>query len=271
MSKSTGNVVNPFFALSRFGVDPLRFYLAHDGGISQDADYGNEYIVERYRKGLQGGLGNLASRVLRGKRWSVGRAVKRWHAGELGSPPDVSTSTTTEDVESAAEPAQPDTQQAVDPKTWPQADRDMYALLATTPTKVTTRYNALDTSSACKKTLALIYATNAYLQNAAPWTHPLLSNTAIASEPFSAAVSDLSQVDRTIFLCAEALRLTGIMLSPVMPEKMGMLLDMLGVKAERRTWEWCEVERDDAWGEVGEGVRLGKGMQGVLFPAIEDP
>jgi len=271
MSKSTGNVVNPFFALSRFGVDPLRFYLAHDGGISQDADYGNEYIVERYRKGLQGGLGNLASRVLRGKRWSVGRAVKRWHAGELGLPPNDSTSTSTSDFESAAESEHPGTDQPIDPKTWPQADRDMYALLVTTPSKVTTRYNALDTSSACKKTLSLIYATNAYLQNAAPWTHPSLSNTSIASEPFSAEASDLSQVDRTIFLCAEALRLTGIMLSPVMPEKMGMLLDMLGVKAERRTWEWCEVGRDEAWGEVGEGVRLGKGMQGVLFPAIEDP
>ncbi|KFY20247.1 hypothetical protein V491_03870, partial [Pseudogymnoascus sp. VKM F-3775] len=47
MAKSTGNVVNPFFAMDRFGVDAMRFYLAHDGGIADDADYSNANIVER--------------------------------------------------------------------------------------------------------------------------------------------------------------------------------------------------------------------------------
>jgi len=75
MSKSTGNVVNPFFALDRFGVDAMRYYLIHDGGIRDDADYENSHIIERYKKGLKGGLGNLASRVLRGKNWSVQEAV----------------------------------------------------------------------------------------------------------------------------------------------------------------------------------------------------
>lgn len=83
MAKSTGNVVNPFFALDRFGVETIRYYLAHDGNISNDSDYGNEYIIERYKKGLQGGLGNLTSRILRGKKWSVPRAVQRAAQGEL--------------------------------------------------------------------------------------------------------------------------------------------------------------------------------------------
>ena len=77
MSKSTGNVVNPFFALDRFGVDTMRYYLAHDGGIQDDADYGNEYIIERYNKGLKNSLGNLASRIVRGKAWDVRRAVMK--------------------------------------------------------------------------------------------------------------------------------------------------------------------------------------------------
>ena len=76
MSKSTGNVVNPFFALDRFGVDTMRYYLAFDGGIKDDAAYDNSYIIERYMKGLQGGLGNLLSRVIRGKGWSVREAVE---------------------------------------------------------------------------------------------------------------------------------------------------------------------------------------------------
>lgn len=76
MAKSTGNVVNPFFALDRFGVDLMRYYLAHDGGIEHDSDYGNQLIVERYKKGLMGGLGNLFYRITKSDMWSVPDAIK---------------------------------------------------------------------------------------------------------------------------------------------------------------------------------------------------
>lgn len=74
MSKSTGNVVNPFYALERFGSDTMRYYLVHSGGIQDDRDYDNQYIIERYKL-LQGNLGNLVTRVVRGKGWNVRRAV----------------------------------------------------------------------------------------------------------------------------------------------------------------------------------------------------
>ncbi len=74
MSKSTGNVVNPFYALERFGSDTMRHYLVHCGGIQDDSDYDNKYIIQRYRH-LQGNLGNLVTRVVRGKGWNVRRAV----------------------------------------------------------------------------------------------------------------------------------------------------------------------------------------------------
>jgi methionyl-tRNA synthetase len=83
MAKSTGNVVNPFFAMDRFGVDTMRYYLAHDGGISDDSDYGNHLIVERYKKGLSGGLGNLVSRVTRPKIWSVRDSVIAGSTGNI--------------------------------------------------------------------------------------------------------------------------------------------------------------------------------------------
>ena len=79
MSKSKGIVVNPFFAINRFGVDCMRYYLALDGGIKDDSMYDNSFIIDRYKKGLQGGLGNLFSRVIRGKGWDVRRAVKICH------------------------------------------------------------------------------------------------------------------------------------------------------------------------------------------------
>lgn len=86
MSKSTGNVVNPMYAMARFGVDPLRFYLAHDGGLSDDADYENAFVTERYKKTLQWGLGNLTSRLVRSKKWDVRRSVEWGVQGELPNP-----------------------------------------------------------------------------------------------------------------------------------------------------------------------------------------
>ena len=76
MSKSTGNVVNPFFAIERFGNEVMRYFFSHSGGLAQDADYDNSYIIERYKTDLQGGLGNLTSRVTRGKGWSIAEAVQ---------------------------------------------------------------------------------------------------------------------------------------------------------------------------------------------------
>ncbi|KAI5302339.1 methionyl-tRNA synthetase, partial [Ascosphaera atra] len=89
MSKSLGNVVNPLFALERFDVDTLRYFFAADAALAQDSDYENRHIVERYKKGLQWGIGNMASRLLRSKKWSVGDSVKFAREGRLPEPEEV--------------------------------------------------------------------------------------------------------------------------------------------------------------------------------------
>lgn len=82
MSKSTGVAVNPFFALERFGVDTMRYFLALRGGIKDDANYDNYFIISIYKTNLQGVLGNLVSRVVRGKGWSIRAAVISRLTGE---------------------------------------------------------------------------------------------------------------------------------------------------------------------------------------------
>ena len=77
MSKSLGNVVNPFFALDRFGVDGMRYFLALNGGIKDDAMYDNSLIIRQYKNDLQNGLGNLLGRIVRGKGWNVRQAVQQ--------------------------------------------------------------------------------------------------------------------------------------------------------------------------------------------------
>jgi methionyl-tRNA synthetase len=103
MAKSTGNVVNPFFAIDRFGVDVMRYYLAHDGGIQDDSDYGNHHIVERYKKGLQGGIGNLVSRIARPKIWNIRDAVEAAKSNLNGHA--TSTSALSQMLETVAENA----------------------------------------------------------------------------------------------------------------------------------------------------------------------
>ena len=80
MSKSKGNAVNPFDAMERFGVDVVRFYLLHEGGIADDADYNNIAIVDKYKKLLQWGIGNLTSRVTSPKMWNLTEVVEYAHA-----------------------------------------------------------------------------------------------------------------------------------------------------------------------------------------------
>ncbi|KAL3428305.1 methionyl-tRNA synthetase [Phlyctema vagabunda] len=71
MAKSTGNVVNPFFAIERFGIDTMRWYLIHDGKDIRDSNYSNEQIVERYNKGLRSAIGNILARISTTRLWSL--------------------------------------------------------------------------------------------------------------------------------------------------------------------------------------------------------
>lgn len=83
MSKSLGNGVNPFIAFQRYGVDSIRYFMIHDGGIVDDASYDNSFIVERYKKDLQDGLGNLVARLLKGRQWNIGRSISETFNGDV--------------------------------------------------------------------------------------------------------------------------------------------------------------------------------------------
>ena len=64
MSKSLGNVIDPFEVARRYGVEPLRYYLLKEIPTTEDGDFSYERFEETYKSDLQNGLGNLVSRVL---------------------------------------------------------------------------------------------------------------------------------------------------------------------------------------------------------------
>jgi methionyl-tRNA synthetase len=64
MSKSLGNVLDPFAVIDRFGADALRFYLLREVPFGQDGSVSTASFEQRYESELANELGNLASRTI---------------------------------------------------------------------------------------------------------------------------------------------------------------------------------------------------------------
>ncbi len=64
MSKSVGNVIDPFALIDHYGVDPLRYFFLREVPFGQDGNYSHEAIVARINADLANDLGNLAQRSL---------------------------------------------------------------------------------------------------------------------------------------------------------------------------------------------------------------
>jgi methionyl-tRNA synthetase len=64
MSKSLGNVLDPFEVMDRFGTDALRYYCFREVSFGQDGGVSTVTFGERYEAELANELGNLASRTL---------------------------------------------------------------------------------------------------------------------------------------------------------------------------------------------------------------
>lgn len=235
MSKSTGNVVNPFFAIDRFGVDAMRYYLAYHGGIKDDAKYDNINIARSYKKGLQGGVGNLASRCLKNKHWSVKKAV------EYGSA-----------LSRATRDAPTDYSRHLD-------------RLDELPNIVSLHYSALDCRAALEEIMEVIFATNAFLTDQKPWDKEFLRQLSGNED------AKRKHVDTSIFVVAESLRICGLLLQPFMPEKMATLLDMLGVSKDMRM---CTRDNLKTCSNKDYGTSLTElvtsGRMGLFPPSVED-
>jgi methionyl-tRNA synthetase len=80
MSKSLGNVLDPFEVMDEFGTDALRFYLMRDVAFGSDGAVGMDSVRARYDSELANEYGNLASRTI--------AMVRRYRGGIL---PEVAT------------------------------------------------------------------------------------------------------------------------------------------------------------------------------------
>ena len=89
MSKSRGNVVDPYAMVDTFGTDAFRYFLLREVPFGQDGDFSHESFIGRINSDLANGIGNLLSRTV--------TLIQRSCGGKI--PISVSTETSDLDTE----------------------------------------------------------------------------------------------------------------------------------------------------------------------------
>ncbi|KAM0328508.1 hypothetical protein ACHAQA_004915 [Verticillium albo-atrum] len=238
MSKSVGNVVNPFQAIERWDLDTMRYFMLRDGGIENDADYENRFIFARYEKDLQWTLGNALSRITRSTKWVLADAVA-WAKTKSES-----EGGTQDNGRVALGPGSAHAR---------EARLRLAALVDETPRVMAEAMETeLNPSAAIRAAMTLLVEANKFIAESEPWDKVKVPDDAARHE--------------IVYHAAEALRVAGVLLQPFMPGKMAEMLDILGVPAERRTFDWAAFGGDLDYGVRTAPGALPRGKWTGLFP-----
>ena len=73
MSKSLGNIIDPFEVVDKYGVDALRYYLLKEIPSGGDGNFSYERFKEIYQADLANGIGNLTARII-----TLGTKIENW-------------------------------------------------------------------------------------------------------------------------------------------------------------------------------------------------
>ncbi|KIV78489.1 methionine-tRNA ligase [Exophiala sideris] len=243
MSKSAGNGVNPFLAIERYGVDTIRFYMAYNGGIVDDAMYENSRVAETYKHVLRDGLGNLLQRVFKSKQFNVKESVQ-----VVANDQELAELLSQETLDGHSEQF--------------QSLHKNIKLLAKQLSVVAERTEKAmrepNPRTAAHHIVELIRHTNKYFHNSALWG---LIGT---KDP-----KELRLAHYGVYMSAESIRIIAILLQPFMPEKMKTALDMIEVDDSKRTFNHAQLGADFTYGCLPPDPEPGRRKPAEqLFPVL---
>jgi len=269
MSKSAGNIIDPFVLIEKYGSDAVRYYLMSDMATGQDADFSQERLIERYNADLANSLGNLLNRTLNmtARYEKDGQVYSGWELEEDAQLADWVKNTFLFSRDLARTQIRKDDEllallkkylgyeQLPDESPWDLFWVLEHMAMVSNAVKVYSReFEEFDVQSAVEVTLQIIASCNRLVERTSPWI--------LVKRPGAARI--LSTI---LYAFAESLRIIAILVSPVLPKAAHGIFDQLNWKMELSGKEERFSLADAEWGRLPDGHVVGKPVP--LFPRIE--
>jgi methionyl-tRNA synthetase len=222
MGKSQGNTLDPVALVKRYGADAVRYYFVREIEFGKDGDFNETRFVNVLNADLANDLGNLLNRTLKMAGRYCGDRVPE-----------------------------------IDPQTIP-ADHPLRAIGQALPETVAKAYGQMAFSRACEAILALVQASNKFIDDQAPWSLYKQGQQA--------------ETEAVLYAVLESVRQAAYLLSPVIPSISNQIYTQLGFTADfndRAIGQGLNYAEQSAWGHLPPGQALG--VAAPVFQRLELP